>query len=407
MPAWQARRVAQQTRRLPLTGARWVDEQLASRGDGACGPVIVDRLVAQLTATADPEAQQEAEEAAQAGWDVTISHADPALFAGTSHVDLVGDTATLQEMHDLVVAIAHQLWLEGDESPLGVRKIKALRLIVRGSVARSASERTDKIRFYVHVEAHDLEPQPPGEDVYAVGRIEKLGAATMARLRQWVGHHQITFVPVLNMQRGDAVDVHDPPVWMRELVILRDGHCVFPRCTRDARSCDLDHITPYDPDGPPGQTRPDNLACLCRRHHRAKTAVSGATAARPTATTAGAGRTAPRTSSHPEAALGSADLHQPTAEAPPARPIERRGLSGKGVRFCLLLQGWSRRKTRPLPATQPPMPRRSGSPAPDQGRSGAPLTSRDLLHAWSPSCPPSEPAWSTRSWGVRCWRSGS
>jgi hypothetical protein len=58
---------------------------------------------------------------------------------------------------------------------------------------------------------------------------------------------------------------------MRDLVILRDGHCVFPGCTRDARGCDLDHIAPYDPDGPPGQTSPDNLACLCRRHHRAKT----------------------------------------------------------------------------------------------------------------------------------------
>jgi 5-methylcytosine-specific restriction endonuclease McrA len=58
---------------------------------------------------------------------------------------------------------------------------------------------------------------------------------------------------------------------MRDLVILRDGHCVFPGCTRDPRGCDLDHITPYDPDGPPGQTSPDNLACLCRRHHRAKT----------------------------------------------------------------------------------------------------------------------------------------
>ena len=26
-----------------------------------------------------------------------------------------------------------------------------------------------------------------------------------------------------------------------------------------------------DDGGPPGQTRPDNLAPLCRRHHRAKT----------------------------------------------------------------------------------------------------------------------------------------
>jgi hypothetical protein len=58
---------------------------------------------------------------------------------------------------------------------------------------------------------------------------------------------------------------------MRELVILRDRHCVFPWCGRDARSCDLDHIEAYDPDGPPAQTTPANLAPLCRRHHRAKT----------------------------------------------------------------------------------------------------------------------------------------
>jgi hypothetical protein len=65
---------------------------------------------------------------------------------------------------------------------------------------------------------------------------------------------------------------------MREAVILRDGHCVFPGCPIDARVCDLDHTTPYrdpclDPDhgGPPGQTSLENLACLCRRHHRLKT----------------------------------------------------------------------------------------------------------------------------------------
>ncbi len=73
------------------------------------------------------------------------------------------------------------------------------------------------------------------------------------------------------MARRDAVDSHDPPTWMRDLVHLRDEHCIFPRCHIDARSCDLDHTTPYDQHGPPGQTRPDNLAALCRRHHRAKT----------------------------------------------------------------------------------------------------------------------------------------
>ncbi|WP_346387431.1 HNH endonuclease signature motif containing protein [Nocardioides sp.] len=45
----------------------------------------------------------------------------------------------------------------------------------------------------------------------------------------------------------------------------------------DSRSCDLDHIRAYNPGteddpGPPGQTTPENLAPLCRRHHRCKTA---------------------------------------------------------------------------------------------------------------------------------------
>jgi hypothetical protein len=49
---------------------------------------------------------------------------------------------------------------------------------------------------------------------------------------------------------------------------------VFPGCRIDARTCDLDHIKPFvapDDGGPPGQTSAENLACLCRRHHRLKT----------------------------------------------------------------------------------------------------------------------------------------
>ena len=50
------------------------------------------------------------------------------------------------------------------------------------------------------------------------------------------------------------VDAHDPPAWMRDLVILRDPRCVFPHCQRDARACDLDHTIPLRRHRP---TRPD------------------------------------------------------------------------------------------------------------------------------------------------------
>ena len=61
---------------------------------------------------------------------------------------------------------------------------------------------------------------------------------------------------------------------MTEFVRLRDPHCVFPGCKKRSRHCDLDHIEPYvrpDDGGPPSQTHPDNLAPLCRHHHRVKT----------------------------------------------------------------------------------------------------------------------------------------
>jgi hypothetical protein len=130
-----------------------------------------------------------------------------------------------------------------------------------------------KTRLYLHLTAADLftDPRP----TTGVGKAERLGPETVARIKEWLGHSRATIVPVLDLQREDAVDEHDPPPWMRETVILRDRHCVFPWCARDARACDLDHVEPYvamDEGGPPGQTNPLNLAPLCRRHHRAKTA---------------------------------------------------------------------------------------------------------------------------------------
>jgi len=265
IPVWQARRVAQQTHQLSKPAAVWVDDQLAHRA--SCGPVVVDRLLAHAVAIYDPEDHQDREQQARAGWDVTLTHPDPTDYAGTSYLHATGDTLVLQDLYDLIRATAHQLRVDGDTDPLGVRKIKAIGLLT--SQPQSTGTGPSRIKVHVHVEQRDLRIDGGGESVYAVGRVEKLGPATLTRIREWVGHHQVVIQPVLNMARRDAVDSHDPPGWMRDLVILRDEHCIFPRCTTNARSRDLDHTIAYKPDGPPGQTRPDNPARLCRRHHRA------------------------------------------------------------------------------------------------------------------------------------------
>ncbi|MGB3829160.1 MAG: DUF222 domain-containing protein [Ornithinimicrobium sp.] len=87
---------------------------------------------------------------------------------------------------------------------------------------------------------------------------------------------------------GMTSPLYRPPARMKELVRLRDGTCRFPGCAVAARRCDLDHVVPWSstpwssathssappPAGTPpawGRTEPDNLMCLCRRHHRLKT----------------------------------------------------------------------------------------------------------------------------------------
>jgi len=89
--------------------------------------------------------------------------------------------------------------------------------------------------------------------------------------RRWCQTHDVRAARVIDLGRTEAVDGHDPPAWLADLVRERDRHCVFPHCQVDAADCDLDHIEAYAEDGPPGQTHQGNLACLCRRHHLVKT----------------------------------------------------------------------------------------------------------------------------------------
>ena len=51
----------------------------------------------------------------------------------------------------------------------------------------------------------------------------------------------------------------------RRALAARDGHCVFPSCTRPPRHCDAHHLHPRHDDGP---TVTENGALLCRFHHR-------------------------------------------------------------------------------------------------------------------------------------------
>lgn len=51
----------------------------------------------------------------------------------------------------------------------------------------------------------------------------------------------------------------------RRALMVRDGGCIFPGCDRPSNWCDAHHVDHWDHNGP---TNIQNLAQLCRHHHR-------------------------------------------------------------------------------------------------------------------------------------------
>ena len=329
--AWKARRVAQLTHPLSQAAADDVDRALAPVLP-SCSFAAIDRAVAAAIATHHPDLLAEKTKQGKDTWDVTLSHPGPTDFAGTSWMEATGDTLALTAFEDRLSQIAADLAAAGDTDPLGARKAKAIGILAGQDpqgpeadlldLAETASpdpesprqprrSRKPRTHLFLHYSLTDLLGLGADDD-YIAGRVEgrgnvleekiqtwvaasavtvtpvldrhageephpvppRLDPAVLEAIGSWAGNPDATITPVLDLNRQWAVDGHDAPEAMREQVIQRDQHCVHPWCQHPARAADLDHTiayVPIDEGGPPGQTAPDKMAPLCRRHHRCKT----------------------------------------------------------------------------------------------------------------------------------------
>ncbi len=123
--------------------------------------------------------------------------------------------------------------------------------------------------LFVHVSEDALTGTNP------VGRCENTRTPISSEtIRAWCGHPDavVTVKPILDLADHVRVEQYELPDRLKELIDQRDGHCVFPWCTKPARGCDHDHAVPYDASDPArGPTCSCNVAPLCRGHHRLKT----------------------------------------------------------------------------------------------------------------------------------------
>ncbi|MFD1848242.1 HNH endonuclease, partial [Arthrobacter flavus] len=85
--------------------------------------------------------------------------------------------------------------------------------------------------------------------------------------------HAKGFTRILTHPETGAVlsvgrDRYTVPESLRRTILVRDKTCRHPGCNRPAPACDLDHTIPWHQGG---TTSYDNLAALCRKHHKLKT----------------------------------------------------------------------------------------------------------------------------------------
>jgi hypothetical protein len=118
----------------------------------------------------------------------------------------------------------------------------------------------------VHLTDRVLSGQP------GVARVEGIGPVLLDKLSDLLAGRDLAVQPVIDLAAVKSVNGYEHPTAVKERTLLRTLGDVFPHSTsRGTARLDHDHPTPYDPQGPPGQTGDLSDAPLTRRHHRAKT----------------------------------------------------------------------------------------------------------------------------------------
>ncbi|HYH74083.1 MAG TPA: HNH endonuclease signature motif containing protein, partial [Nocardioides sp.] len=293
VPAWRARTVAEttihSTPALTVEAAGFVDAQVAAVA-GKVGAAQLDRLVAETIKRFDLAGTDPAQDPEDGYLHVDPRHAtlhdDDVHYAGTMRFEAELDLADALDLDRALAHGAETLKALGSDKPLDARRSAALGELARTQTAldlagAGADPQHVPAAREVVLHAHFDASLDGLTTVFGpTGRMEEgQRLVLLDQVRDWCGDSRtkVTIKPVVDLNANLSTPAYEVPARIREQVILRDRTCVFPWCTRPARGCDIDHVTEYDHHADAegqrqrGPTETQNLAALCRFHHRLKT----------------------------------------------------------------------------------------------------------------------------------------
>jgi hypothetical protein len=297
---WLARRIAQLTRRLPRACVGLVDAAVAAAIAGE-SPGRVLRICEAKVIEADPVAHAARVEAERRRRYVSLSRTDEFGLRLVIARVTAGDAAWIDAMVDRVADLI------ADRHPDGTSR-EELRSIALGWLARPAELLALLLDQQQETGGPVMEPEESRATAFPADLLDALRALDPARLRPRVrlfvhlseaalagltapvarvegigpmlaDHHlfagcSIRVQPLVDLNDRVNVNCYEHPTGLGERTLLTTPSDYFPYADAVpglAGRVDLDHPTPYDADGPPGQTGTHNSGPLGRRHHRWKT----------------------------------------------------------------------------------------------------------------------------------------
>ncbi len=294
--AWVARRVATMSRSLPLAVVGVVDRAVAAALGGQAPSRVLAIAEAKII-EADPDTHAAKLDEQRRRRFVGLGRTDE---FGLRHViarveagDAVWIDATVDRVADILAraSVAERARDELRAEAFGwlARPAELLALLVEHatdeaalSESRSTAFPADlldrltyarltclrpRAKLHVHVHRDVL-----AGDVTGVARVEGIGAMLPGDALELLARTtRVDILPVIDLADRVSVNSYEHPDAMADRVHLLTGGDYFPYATCVTRAVDLDHPTPYDADGPPGQTGTHNSGPLTRRHHRIKT----------------------------------------------------------------------------------------------------------------------------------------
>ncbi len=271
VPSWRARRVAQAVLGEPDDVVAYVDGKVAPIAHRV-GARTLDRIIDEAMLHLYPEERELSQLEALDARYVTL-HDQQINHTGVCDLTVRADWKDVHDFDQTVAAVAAALAAQGCLEPLDVRRSMAVGVLADPAVAQALLEGEDgdaagsRKQIVLQLRISDLALlglDPAGwNDTTARPMLEQ-------QIREWCGRTdtRVSVLPVVDLAARQATDAYEIPARMSSRVRTRHTTCVFPWCTQSSWGCDLDHIVPFACGGP---TTDDNLAPLCRRHHRLKT----------------------------------------------------------------------------------------------------------------------------------------